>query len=105
MSLLPARALRANMARREAVYVVGAADTGTDRLDLSKPAMLQGHDRVERARNYSAYIRRTPDWAKSVEFRVIPGAAHLSLVASESPELASLLFGPPASAGPVAAKR
>ena len=93
------KTLRTNMFSRKAIYVVGTLDTKTDRLDLSRGAMLQGKNRYERASNYWNYIRRFPEWRDNVEFIPLRNMKRVLLVTTDSPRLRALLFGTEPKAG------
>jgi hypothetical protein len=99
------KTLRTNMFSRKAIYVVGALDTKTDRVDLSGGAMLQGKNRYERASNYWNYIRRFPEWRENVEFIPLKNMKRVLLVTTDSPRLRALLFGTEPKAGRSAVSR
>jgi hypothetical protein len=70
------RRIRENLLSRKVYYLTGTSDTGLQDLDVSKPARLQGRHRLERWRNYRAYVSLFPRWRRNATFRGVEGIGH-----------------------------
>lgn len=62
--------------QRQVYYGVGTEDTGDDMLDMTPPAMLQGQNRYERAKNYFYRLNQIYDNRHKHELIEVPGVAH-----------------------------
>lgn len=81
-----------NLASRRVWRGCGTADTKPGALDVSPLAVRQGENRYARYRNFQAYLKDFPAWAKQVSFHDIPGVGHSGKV-WEDPELLAFITG------------
>ena len=66
-----------NLTSRRVWRACGSGDTDPNGgLDSTPSAMLQGSNRYERFRNFEAYLKRYPDWARKVTFHAFDGLGH-----------------------------
>ncbi|MEM8524446.1 MAG: T9SS type A sorting domain-containing protein [Bacteroidota bacterium] len=72
--------MRSIFKEREVVYLIGEEDTGTNLLDASCPARLQGTNRLQRAITYFNHLQDT--YGESIlekhQFAIVPEAGHNS---------------------------
>jgi hypothetical protein len=84
--------VRAQLTRREVVYLVGDQDVGSNMLDVSCGAMLQGPNRFLRGWTIFQYLELFFPLHRSRIF-VVPGVAHSSSGIYNSEEGQAVLFG------------
>lgn len=94
----PAAAIVGQYVAQRVTYLQGALDTGTESLDTTCAARLQGTNRLERGRFYAAYVSsRFP----SAHHRLVtvPGVGHDRRGMFVSPQGEAVLFGEPTDPG------
>lgn len=91
--------LRANYSEQKVVYLMSEEDKGTDSLDRSCEAMLQGKNRFERSQNFFHYVKKHIS-ATSHRFISIPSVGHEHIEVYESLEAKRFIFGKGASDNP-----
>ena len=83
--------IRTNVARRRVTVFVGDADTGSEDLDQTCSANLQGPNRYTRGVAYFGFLRQFYPGAGQ-ELVVIPGVAHDHRLMYDSPLGRKVLF-------------
>lgn len=83
--------LRSNFADKKVFYLMSEEDRGTDSLDRSCEAMLQGKNRIERAQNFFYYINKKFPRHQH-RFFSIPKIAHEHLDVFTSNEASQVIF-------------
>ena len=68
-----------NLSSRRVWRACGTEDVGAGGLDSCPAAMRQGSNRYERFRNFEAYLKKYPAWAKQVSFHALEGLGHKSI--------------------------
>lgn len=84
--------LRTNLSSRDVVYMVGDRDLGSDQLDMTCGAMLQGPNRYLRGLGVFAFMESFLPENQS-RLVVVPGVAHSSSGIYNSPQGQAELFG------------
>lgn len=84
--------LKENFKNNEVVYLMSEEDKGTDSLDRSCEAMLQGENRFERALNYWYYSKNYLS-SKNHSFTSVPGIGHEHVDVYESQNAKEVVFG------------
>lgn len=84
--------VRSQLTRRDVVYMVGDEDVGSDMLDVSCGAMLQGPNRYLRGVTLFHFLGAFFPEHQSQLF-VVPGVAHSSSGIYNSPQGQAVLFG------------
>jgi cyanophycinase len=85
--------LKLNYKANRIIYLMSEEDTGTDMLDRSCEAMLQGRNRFERAKNFWHYDKKLIGGTSNHKFFGIAGAGHEYINVYESTEAAEVVFG------------
>jgi hypothetical protein len=70
--------IRYNMLHRDIVILLGAEDTRTDdpNLDVTCAANLEGPYRLERGKQFFAYISSWPEYGDKKNFAIVPNSGH-----------------------------
>lgn len=92
MSSLSLNELRENFSSQNLVYLMSEEDKGTDSLDRSCEANLQGKNRFERSMNYFYYLKKSFNELNH-RFMSIPGIGHEHVDVYESDEAGKVVFG------------
>ena len=82
-----------NLASRPTLYFCGTADTGSELLDTSPAAMLQGKNRYERFQIYQKHVALYPQWAKMTRYFSVPEIAHSSEVFYQNNIVQKWIYG------------
>ncbi|MBT3586513.1 MAG: cyanophycinase [Halobacteriovoraceae bacterium] len=84
--------LKENFAKQKVIYLMSEKDTGTDSLDRSCEAMLQGKNRFQRAKNFYHYIKKNIS-KNQHRFYGIPSIGHDHVKVYQSLEASKVIFG------------
>jgi hypothetical protein len=83
-----------NLASRRVWRACGAQDTHPRKgLDRTPAAMAQGTNRYARFRNFEAYLKRYPEWARQVSFHAFEGLDHNTAKAHASDAFIAFALG------------
>jgi cyanophycinase len=89
----PARNLKENFLSNRVTYLMSEEDKGTDRLDRTCEAMLQGKNRFDRAKNFFYYTKKSLANRGQHRFVSIPRIGHEHFDVYHSQEAAEVIFG------------
>lgn len=82
-----------NLSSRCVWRACGTEDVKSGGLDNSPAAMAQGANRYERFRNFEAYLKKYPGWAKQVSFHALEGLGHKSIRAQTEKTFIEYVLG------------
>lgn len=91
--------LRYNFKNQKMIYLMSEQDKGTDSLDRSCEAKLQGKNRFERSQNFFHYVKKQIT-STNHRFLSIPEIGHDHVLVYESREAAEVIFGLPVKKDP-----